>query len=407
MPITAFSDPVVGNFDPADSESGPCLYYSGYALGDPRPFYSYHPGQNFGSPTTGWNANTRITTINAIPMTLSSTIIAAAAHTVGGTAMTLASANADGIAVGVSIQRADTGATVKNLLKLDPLVASVVANLTLGSNIMTVTSVNAAGGHCYNQLCAGMVLTDATTAGNLPTGVTITGWAAAGPAGGNSGTGGGLVGTYILSANALATATGDTITGLYTGTATNAVSTVPFGGAGTIQCYNPGDMISRAVKIVSTTSQVVQTFTVNGLDVYGFPMTELITTVGTSATTTNGKKAFKYILSVTPSVTDATGNYSVGTQDVVGFPMRSDAWQQAAEYDVSIMWNNTAVAVSTNYVAAVLTTATNATGDVRGTYGLTTAASNGTLRLITTQTPLVPNLGSAVGLFGQTQFASF
>lgn len=398
MTSSAFSGSVQAGWDLANPELGPSNFGQGVSLADPRPFFNYDPGQNFGALNAGWTGMNGFTTINAIPMTLSSTIIAAAAHTVGGTAMTLASTSVDGLAVGVTIPRSDTGVNATKLLKIDPLVASVAANLTLGSNIMTVTTVNAAGGHCYNQLCAGMVLTDATTAGNLPTGTTIVGWAANG-----GGSGGGLLGTYTLSANATATATGDTITGLYTG----PYLTVPFGPAGTIQSFNPGDMISRAVKIVSTTSQVVQTFTVNGFDVFGYPMTELITTVGTSATTTNGKKAFKYIQSVTPSVTDGTGSYSVGTQDIVGFPIRSDAYQVGAEYDITLMWNNATVAASTGYVAAVLTTPTNATGDVRGTWALQTAASNGTLRLMLTQTPLVPNFNSAVGLYGNTQFASF
>jgi hypothetical protein len=397
MPITAFSGPVVSGFDSTGAEGGPSIAYRGMALGDPRAFYDYSPGQNFGSLTGAWMIGSSLKTLNAIPMTLSATIIAAAAHTVAGTPMTLASTTVDGLAVGVSIARSDTGVLVTKLLKLDPLVASVTANLTLGSNIMTVTAVGTGGGHAYNQLCLGMVLKDATTSGNLPAGVTITGW---GPNG--NGTGGGLIGTYTLSANALATATGDTVTGLFTG----AASTIPFGTAGTIQAFNPGDMISRAVSITSTTSQVVQTFTVNSLDVFGYPVTELITTVGTGATTTLGKKAHKYILSVTPSVTDGTGSYSVGTQDIIGFPIRSDNWQAAADYDISLMFNNAAIAANTGYLAAVLTTPTNATGDVRGTYALQTP-SNGTLRLIATQTPLVANLGSAIGLSGQPQFASF
>jgi hypothetical protein len=397
MPITAFSGPIASGWDLTNPELGPTQLYQGHLLGDARPFYNYDPGQNFGALNAGWNSVSRIMTLNAIPMTLSSTIIAAAAHVTGGTAMTLASTTVDGLAVGVSIPRSDTGALVGKLLKLDPLVASVAANLVSGSNQMTVTTVNAGGGHCYNQLCVGMVLTDATTAANLPTGTTIIGWAA-----NNGGTGSGLLGTYTLSANATANATGDTITGLYTG----SYLTVPYGTAGTIQAFNPGDMSSRAVKIVSTTSQVVQTFTVNGLDVYGFPVTEVITTVGTSATTTNGKKAFKYILSVTPSVTDGTGSYSVGTQDIIGFPIRSDNWQAAAEYDVTIMSNNALIAANTGYVAAVLTTPANATGDVRGTFALQTA-SNGTLRVIFSQTPQAPNLGSSVGIYGNSQFASF
>lgn len=397
MSITAYAGPVATGWDASNPELGPSLLGHGLLLGDPRTFFNYDPGQNFGALNAGWNGISRITTLNAIPMTLGASLIAASAHTVGGTAMTLASSTVDGLVVGVTIPRSDTGALVKNLLKLDPQVASVTANLASGSNIMTVTAVGSGGGHCYNQLCAGMVLTDATTAGNLPTGTTITGWA---PNGG--GTGGGLIGTYTLSAAATATATGDTITGIYTG----SYLTVPFGQVGTIQAFNPADMISRVVSVTSTTSQVVQTFTVNGLDVYGFPVTEVITLSGTSATTTDGKKAFKYISSVTPSVTDGTGSYSVGTTGTVGFPLRSDNWQAAAEYDVSIMSNNALIAANTGYTAAALTTATGATGDVRGTFTLQTSA-NGTLRLLTTQTPLPPNLGSAAGLYGVTQFASF
>ena len=50
------------------------------------------------------------------------------------------------------------------------------------------------------------------------------------------------------------------------------------------------------------------TFTVSGYDIYGYPMTNAITVTSgsTSGTTVNGTKAFKYITSVTPSVTDTT-----------------------------------------------------------------------------------------------------
>ena len=410
MSISALSGPRVVGYTEfvggapspgVNPEQGPSLFPA-IAIGDPRPFYGYEPGQNFGNVTAGWTNAVRSTTINAIPATLSNTIIAAAQHTTAGTALTLASANATGIAVGVTMTRVDTGATVTGLLKLDPAVASVTATIALGSNVMTVTAVGAGGGVGYNQLCPGMVLTDATNATYLPTGTYITGGAWNG-----QGTGFGGLGTYLLSAAAKTAISGDTITGIFTNIPANGVpySTIPFGAAGTIQIWNPADMISRAVKIVSTTSQVVQTFTVNGLDVYGYPMTEVITLSGTTATTTNGKKAFKYISSVTPSVTDATGNYSVGTQDVIGFPLRSDNYQIGADFDVTMMMNNAAIASATGYTAAVLTTPTNATGDVRGTYALQTA-SNGTLRFIVTQRPQPAAIGQAA-LLGNTQFTAW
>lgn len=410
MTISAMQGPLVVGFTELsggvaspglNSDAGPSLF-SGVGLLDPRAFFGYEPCSASGSACAAWGAGLRYPTINAIPMTLSNTIIAAAAHTVGGTAMTLASANADGIAVGVSVTRADTGVIVKNLLKLDPAVASVTATIALGSNVMTVTAVGAPGGHCYNQLCAGMVLKDATNSGYLPTGTYIVGGAWNG-----QGTGFGGLGTYLLSASATTAISGDNITGLFTNIAANGIpsSFIPFGSSGSVQLWNPADMISRAVSITSTTSQVAQTFTVNGLDVFGYPMTEVITTVGTSATTTNGKKAFKYIYSVTPSVTDGTGSYSVGTQDIVGYPIRTDNFTVGADFDCTMMFNAANIVATTGYVAAVLTTATNSTGDVRGTYALQTA-SNGTLRYVVTQRPQTAAYGQSA-LYGVNQFTAW
>jgi hypothetical protein len=410
MTITAKAGPQIIFADPvnnANPELGPSLGIMGSGVLDPRPYYTYAPGQNFGAATAGWLLNSKLTTVNAIPMTLSKTLFTGAgAHIVANTAMTLITTSVDGCAVGTSIVRADTGTLATGLLKIDPLVASVVATIAKGSTTMTVTAVNVAGGHCYSQLCAGMVLKDTTNATYLPTGTYITGWA---PNGGGTGFGG--LGTYTLSQAATTAITGDTITGLFTNILANGVpySTIPYGQAGTVQLWNPGDMISRAVQITSTTSQVSGiNFSVKGFDVYGYPITETITTSGTTAISTVGKKAFKYIQSITPDTTDATGNYSVGTQDIVGFPLRTDNFIPVVgtEFDVSIYFNSAGIASSTGYVAAVLTTPTATTGDVRGTYTLQTA-SNGTLQLFVTQTPQAAAYGSAIGLFGQPHYANF
>jgi len=116
-----------------------------------------------------------------------------------------------------------------------------------------------------------------------------------------------------------------------------------------------------------------------------------------SATTVNGKKAFKYISSVVPAFTDAH-NYSVGTTDIYGFPLRSDFFS-----DVAINYNATAVTANTGYVAAVTTSpATTTTGDVRGTYALQSAA-DASKRLAIRQFILPANMNSITGLFGVTQ----
>ena len=418
MSITGLQGPVVGfgsapNFGYVpdyNPEQGPSLFIGGAHILDPRASYTYDCGQNFGAPTLGWLGTTKINTLNVIPMTKSNTIIAAAANTVKNTPMTLASANADGIAVGVSgtLFNGLTTSSLTNALCIDPLVASVTANLS--GNVMTVTAVGAGGGHCYNRLAIGMVLTDSTTAANIPTGTSIVGY----------GTGNGGIGTYILSSSCT-TATGDTVTGLFTGilgvpvgtgvVTAGTLNAIPYGSAGTIMLWLPEAMCSRAISITSTTSQVAgATFTIVGADVYGQSMTEVITMSGASATTTNGKKAWKYIQSVTPNTTDGTGTYSVGTQDIVGLPIRSDNFTPVVgtEWDLSLYFNSAGIASSTGYTAAVTTTPTATTGDVRGTYALQTS-SNGTLRLIATQSPNPAALGVGtlgVGLFGQTQYAT-
>lgn len=397
MSISAFTGPLVTfgqsgiDYNP---EMGTSLFYAGTGILDPRSQFTYQNGQNFGSPTMGWLGNTNITTLYGPPMTLSTTKLSVAAHVVAGTPLTLISATTTGAAVGVSAVRRDTGATVTGLIMLDPLVMSCTANLASGSNVLTVTATAAANGTNLRGITIGMVLTDSTTAANIPTGTTITGF----------GTGNGGIGTYTMSANATADATGNTVTGLYTA----LPCTIPLGSSGTIQMYHPGGMIARAVNIVSTTSQVDgMKFTINGLDAYGFPMSEIITTSGTSATTTLGKKAFKCIYNATSDTTDGTGNYTVGTSDVIGFPLRSEQYQIGSmALDTMLMMNNAVIASATGYVAAVKTTATATTGDVRGTYLLGTT-SNGVLQLGVIQSPTITALQSSVGLFGVAQYTAW
>jgi len=398
MTITADQGPYIAFGQAPTNDSNPeqatSLFWGGIGILDPRSFYTYEPGQALGNLTAGWLGVNRITTIDAVPITKSATIIAAANQTVGGTPMTLASATADGVLVGASITRADTGVAVTGLLKLDPAVATATANVTSGSNVLTVTAVGAGGTHGYNKLCIGQTLTDTTTAANIPTGTTITGY----------GTGGGLTGTYIMSAAATATATGDTVTAIAKG----FPLTVPMGPVGTIQMFNPYDMVARALIITASNASAATTiFTVDGFDVYGYPMVEQITVTPGTALTTTGLKAFKYILSVTPNVTEATYTFSVGTTDVIGLPMRSDFFAIGGDADVSMSFNNAAITATTGYVQAVLTAPTATTGDTRGTYLLQTL-SNGTLRLIVTQSPLIANINNgATGLYGNTPYANF
>ncbi len=403
MSITAFEGPLVvfgdanqfGNARDNNPEKATSLFDCGVGIMDHRLPFSYQPGQDFGAQTCGWLGTHRVNSLYVVPQTKSTTILTGAgANIVANTALPLITTTVAGCAVGVTIPRSDTGVNVTGLLCIDPLVASATANLVSGSNVMTVTAMTAGTSFHLLGLCIGAVLTDVTTAANLPTGTTITGF----------GTGAGGLGTYFMSNNAAATATGDNITSIFTG----FPNANPYGSAATVRLYSPYMMCSRAVSITSTTSQVSGiVFTVNGLDIYGYPLTETITTSGTGAATTSGKKAFKYISSITPSATDGTGAYSAGTLDIVGLPLRSDKFQPGiADYDVSFMANNAAITATTGYLAAVELTATATTGDVRGTYALQTA-SNATLMFAVTQSPSGPNMQTSAGLFGVPQFASW
>jgi hypothetical protein len=412
MSISAFSGPLVsfGQSPYAGSEYnpelGPSLFYGGGGILDPRTTYTYTPGQDFGAVTAGFLGMQDVVSLNIVPYTKSGVAIAAAANTTAATAMTLVSSSSatTGIAVAQSIARADTNAFVTGLLGIDAYtsVTGYISNGTSGTagNILIV-SANSAG-----PLTVGMVISGT----GIAAGTTITGYGPTVTAT-NGGSGAGVTGSYTVSGAPVAAGTSGsqlTITASLGNSTLNAISAerVPFGSAGTIQLWNPMALTARAVSITTSVATVgtANVFTVVGYDIYGYPMSEAITVPATSAsgTVVNGKKAFKFITSVTPSVTDATTSYSVGTSDIFGFPLRTDYF--GANLIVYPGTGATNVVTSvTGYTAAVTTTATTTTGDVRGTYTLQTAASTGTNRLIVRQSPAVYNIGSVTGLFGVTQ----
>jgi len=184
-----------------------------------------------------------------------------------------------------------------------------------------------------------------------------------------------------------------------------AVSMLAFGqgkagAGGLVTAPDPLTMLARAVRITSVGNDSAGTFIVRGYDQYFFPMTETIT--GANAGIATGKKAFKYIASITPAGTMSGSNISVGTADIFSLGMRSDVWDL-----VQIYWNSALITATTGYVAAVTTSpATAITGDVRGTYAVQSASDN-TKRLTIFVTPNIANIKTAVGLFGVTNFADF
>jgi len=162
--------------------------------------------------------------------------------------------------------------------------------------------------------------------------------------------------------------------------------------------YNRSTCTGRGVSISGVSGGSGGTFTVAGLDIYGYPMTQLVT-VAAGANTVNTLKTFKAVLSVTPNFSDAH-NYSVGTADIFGFGLLATYFG-----DCFINWNSAWITANNGFVTADTTSpATTATGDVRGTYA-PQSASDGTKRLIM---GCAPTLGAILtnpttGLFGSAQ----
>ena len=379
MSITAFSGPVISygqntvgsnpSITDYNPDLGPSLFWGGVARIDPRPNFNYIPGQNFGAFTAGF-ATSDAQTISYAPYTLSTSAIAAAANVVSGTAMTLVSTNSTstGVSVGASCTNYNTGATVTGLLMVDGFASftGVIAN-----SILTVSSLT-------GIISIGMTITGT----GVNTGTTIVNQLTGAPGG---------VGTYTVQGDDTASST--TITAQATGTTALAQ---PFGQSNTVYLWNPQAVVSRAVSVTGSASATGGNILISGYDIYGVPMSEVIAAPA-SATTVNGKKAFKYIASVVPQFTDAH-NYSVGTTDIYGFPLRADFFS-----DVAINYNNAVITANTGFTAAVTTSpATTGTGDVRGTYALQSAA-DGSKRLSIRQFILPANAGSITGLFGVTQ----
>lgn len=186
-----------------------------------------------------------------------------------------------------------------------------------------------------------------------------------------------------------------------TGTLANVIAiesafpAITLGADPTLSMYDPSKAIARNVRITSAGADTGGTFTVRGFDLYGFPMTETIT--GAAIGVAVGKKAFKFVQSITPSAGLSGANIQVGTGDTFGFPLRVDNWGDAEIYAAASM-----ITVTTGFLAAVTTNpSTPLLGDVRGTYAVQTP-SDGIRRLQVFITP-DPNRLTNAGMFGVQQ----
>ena len=421
MSITTFSGPLLtfgqSPYNPLEynPELGPSAFYAGAGILDPRLPYTYIAGQNFGAFTGMFLGFDNITTLNIVPYTLSSAAIVASANPTSTTLTLVSSASTTtGVSIVSQIVRGDTGAVdtnggagfvaVDSYASVSGYISSGVSGVS-GNTLIVTTAGN-------GPLAIGMVISGT----NIPTGTTITGF---GPTvnATNGASGVGFTGAYTVSGNPFTAGTsGSPIT--ITASLNNALSApisnaIPQGQAGTINLWNPQAVLGRVLTYTAAASATATTITCAGYDIYGFPMTESATI--TAGSTVTGKKAFKYIKSVTLSggTTDTTHAYSVGTSALVGLPLRADSSGEltaAAAASLSVL---NPVTNFTGFVAADTTYPTATTGDVRGTINLANSSgvnltpATGTNRYVVRQSPQPYNVSSATGLFGQTQYANF
>jgi len=409
MADTAFSGPLIvfgqNPTQPSDynPDLGSSLFYAGGGILDPRQPFTYLPGESQAAQDFGWYGFSDIVSFTGVPYTNAAAAIVASANATSAT-LTLVSTNSatTGVYYSSTFTRSDTGVT-DTVLALDAY-ASVTASATNG--VLTVTA------NSGMPIGPGMVLLSSSTSvtgGTLGASSGVYIGSQITTTGTSSTVGNGQTGTYQLSQNV--TFTSGTVTLAYPNVQQCAIPTniqTP-----SIWLWNPMAMVGRAVSVTAAASATATTATVNGYDVYGYPMSENITISAGNAV--NGKKAFKYIKSVVLNAADATHAYSVGTTAIVGLPVRSDT---AAEVVVNSGNSQTTLGVNTGFAAngflpADRTTPSATTGDVRGTIDLANASgvnltpSTGTNKYSFRQIPQAYNVQSATGLFGLTQYYNF
>lgn len=147
MGITAYTGPLITfgqaqastatGTPPAEynGQAAPSIFYQGVGIADPRPAYNYKPGAGVTTDVYGWWGTDRILVIdadisapgeNTVAQTQSST-------TATSRTLTLTATDTANATVGVSITRADTGATVTGLLAIEGAASAV----TFGSDATT------------------------------------------------------------------------------------------------------------------------------------------------------------------------------------------------------------------------------------------------------------------------------
>lgn len=382
-------------------DAGASMFYKSYAIPDVRFPFPKDNMQGFRAVFPGHLSSPNVILVDAIPAAAGSANIAAAQATTAATAMTLVTAGAAGIAPGVPIfpyggsNAASLAAT--SVLALDfgfttVSTTSASKNVTVSDSTKFISGMPLVIANVGNAAGTTALLTFVTSI----TSATVI-----------------VINDAALATNATAACGTGNMWGPNEVGAPPGLPTAaqPYMETGPMRVLDPTQALCRGVGVLGSSSSSAMTFTVAGYDIYGQAMTETITHVG-GAVTIWGKKAFKYIASVTPSATDSH-TWQVQTSDVFGINLRADEFEIMNSW-----WAAVGLTAVTGFVAAVTTTPTATTGDVRGTLqasaigptatGASASTSNGARRLHLRMAVPVWNMlfayqGDPTPLYGATQ----
>jgi hypothetical protein len=176
--------------------------------------------------------------------------------------------------------------------------------------------------------------------------------------------------------------------------ATSTSGFYAFGQAGVagqsgVNIWGPDRAYGRCLLITSGGNDSGKTVIIRGADPYGVDISQTVSLANTSAVATT--KAFKYIYSATLSSTAGT-SISIGFGTVFGLPIRADN----LNYCDILHGTSSGTAIT----AAITSSATALTGDVRGTF---IAAVTGTSQLTVYQSTTPAQLSTQNALLGVPQ----
>lgn len=156
--------------------------------------------------------------------------------------------------------------------------------------------------------------------------------------------------------------------------------------------------VPRCVTITASSNMATVTFTINGTDAYGAPLTwsgvgPTGNTFGNVGSYVTSLSAFKTVTSASSSGA-ATGPLAIGNSDTYGLPYRLTNVGEA----LGAYINGSTASIAPTYTAGLAATgvATATTADVRGTVALATAVLANGSRYITFQF-VTPNDGTSAG----------